>query len=140
MLTFIYLVVLMVPAVLLFFWLQAFGFALPTKRSSIGTAFLSVVLWIPTLLIVVFTYNILAVCIELYMELFQQYVGLHYVNTLYSLDGLLSSFVFITFYFVTNVFYSFWVAKLFVRFYPRILKLVNKTRQSRGLPDLTDER
>jgi hypothetical protein len=124
--------VFLLPGVLAYFWLQAFGISPVTKHTPTEFAAVAALLWLPVSVLTIGLYNSV---IKLAI-LAAQSQPIWTMNDLKNASG---SFVFLTVFLMLSIIVSFILSWLWAKWGYNIQQIiVNKVRKSRGLADFSE--
>lgn len=137
------IVLFSIPGLLVYFWLQFFGVNPTVKHSPTELAAISALFWIPTILLLVVTYDLFYLLFDL---LFKQIgidltsLKLSFIQGLPDIVEMSNNFIFILYFFVLSIVFSFLVAFMWSKFIlGSVLKIINRVRKSRELVELENE-
>ncbi|MGG0403193.1 hypothetical protein ABEY54_28895 [Priestia megaterium] len=138
---FISVIVFSLPGLLTYFWLQMFGINPTVKHSPTEMVGLAALLWAPTNFLTVLTYDLGYWLLD---NLFKKltinltFLELNYLFSLKNLNDLSSNFIFLFFYLILSVLFSFVVAWIWsIYLYNKTMNLVNKVRIKRKISRLS---
>lgn len=139
---FISIIVFSIPGLLVYFWLQSFGLNPTVKHTTTEVAAISVLFWIPTVLLAVTTYDIAYALVDLIISAIGwdwSGLGLKSIKNLKDIEDHATNLLFILYFFVLSLVFSFIVARVWSQIiFERVLKSVNDVRIKRKLAKLED--
>ncbi|ARX69790.1 hypothetical protein [Bacillus thuringiensis] len=128
---FISIIVFSLPGILAYFWLQLFGLNPTVKHTPTEMLGLVALLWVPITGLTIITYNLIVYRLSL---------PVMYLTSVQEISDLSMNLLFLMFYVLLSVFYSFVIAYAWGRYFNKIvLKLVNKVRVQRKVSVLSEE-
>lgn len=139
---FISIIIFSLPGLITYFWIQMFGINPVVKHTPTEMVGIVALLWAPTTFLTILTYNIGYL---LFNSLFNLLgidlsgLKLVYLISLLDLNKLSLNLIFLIYYLVLSVVFSFLTAYVWSKFlYKRIIEIINKVRLSRKVVKLSE--
>ncbi len=136
------LIIFSIPGLLVYFWLQAFGINPTVKHLATEQASIAALFWIPTVFITILTYNFLYWIIDKILKFIGMDFSFFKLMYVWDITGIASqstNIIFIMYFFILSLFYSYLVALIWSRYiFYKLLKVINGVRKKRGLSELDD--
>lgn len=139
---FISIVIFSIPGLLVYFWIQSFGINPTVKHTPTEQAAIAALFWIPTILISIITYNIIYLLVDTLLKTFDlnwSVLGLTYILDLKKIQASSSNILFICYFFLLSLFYSYIIALVWTKYvYDKLLGHINEIRIKRKISKLDD--
>ncbi|WP_339148420.1 MULTISPECIES: hypothetical protein [unclassified Sutcliffiella] len=140
---FISLIVFSLPGLLAYLWIQMFGLNPTVKHNPTEIVGLAALLWAPTTILSVLTYNLLYFIFDNFLGFLKIDISsltLRYIININDINEMSLSLVFLLYYLMLSGLFSFIVAWVWVTYiYKYMMDLVNWVRVKRKISKLSQE-
>ncbi|MGD6871242.1 hypothetical protein ACQCU1_03480 [Sutcliffiella horikoshii] len=140
---FISIIVFSLPGLLAYLWIQMFGYTPTVKHNPTEIVGLAALLWAPTTIFSVLTFNILYFIIDGFLKVIGadiSKIDLTYIISINDINEMSFNLVFLFYYLVLSGIFSFVVAWLWVtHLYKPLMDLINLIRIKRKISKLSQE-
>lgn len=138
---FISVIIFSLPGLITYFWIQWLGINPAVKHTPTEMVGISALLWAPTTFLTILTYNVVFYFFDSFFRIINvnlTVLQLDYLLNLNDLNKLSLNLLFLFFYVLLSVFFSFIVAVIWSNWlYKRTLDFVNKIRIKRNMIKLS---
>lgn len=139
---FISIIIFSLPGLVTYFWIQTFGINPTVKHTPSEMIGLTALLWAPTIFLTIVTYNLLYFIFDvifIHYNINFSKLGLSNILSLRDLNNLSNNLLFLFYFVILCLLYSFVVAYLWSRFlYKKVLGIINKVRIKRKTIKLSE--